>query len=805
MQMRIVVRSVLAVLLLFSVRGSKAWAVETAENLTKRARAAETAENLTKRARAVLAQLEGRIEVAGLGGSVEVLRDHWGVPHIYATSQSDLFFAQGFVAAQDRLYQIDMWRRVAVGQTAEVLGPRAVVRDRFARLTKYRGDIREEWTSYGADTRGIVASFTRGVNAYIDHIGDRLPIEFQLLGYRPKKWQPEDCLGRMSVLAVAFNLRREIDRAELVAAVGIEKARQIMPADPRVRYAPAPGVDFAGIDQSLLAGYKAVVAPVGFGPREESSNNWAVDGSLSASGSPMLASDPHRFIGLPSLRYLVHLNGPGWNVIGSGEPALPGVAIGHNERIAWGFTVVLTDQADLFIEETNPADPNQYKVGDRWQRMEILHETIPVRGADSVSVELRYTRNGPVIHTDAERHRAYALRWMGSEPGTAAYLSSLAVDRAGNWEQFLRAVKGWKAPSENMVYADVDGNIGWVAAALTPVRQGWHGLLPVPGSSGKYRWGRFLNVQELPQAYNPADHVLATSNHNILTPGYPHEISYDWVPAYRYLRVRQRLEEKSKLTLDDFKSIQHDNVSIPGRQLARLLRDVDIGDPALKPLVKLMTDWDGAMDKQSPPAPLYALWLRELREAYYGPKVPKHLIRAASGRNGITEMLTELAAPTEAWFGDRAAAKRDRLVRTSFARAVDKTKQALGDDPNDWAWGKLHHVLFEHPLAGLGPAYAEALNLGPVPSGSGPYTPDQARYDDDFSRQHGATYREVFDLADWDKGQATSAPGQSGQPGSPHYADLLPLWEKGEYFPLAFGRKKVEEVTRHRLVLAPAD
>ena len=784
------------------------WAVTallTASTAGQIVRADEAADALLKKSRAVLAQLEGDIQVPGLTQPVEVLRDRWGVPHIYAKNQDDLFFAQGFVAAQDRLFQIDMWRRVAVGETAEVLGPRAVVRDRFARLLKYRGPLEDEWTSYGPDTRRIVKAFTRGVNAYIDHADGRLPIEFQILGYKPKKWRPEDCLGRMSVLAVAFNLRREIDRAEMVAAVGAEKARQIMPADPPVEYAPAPGLDLSGVDQSLLAGYKAVVAPVAFAPHDEGSNNWAVDGTLTASGKPMLAGDPHRFIGLPSLRYLVHLNAPGWDVIGSGEPALPGVAIGHNRRIAWGFTVVLTDQADLFIEETNPDDPNQYKVGDRWETMKVLHDTIPVKDSGPISVELRFTRNGPVIHEDAKRHRVYALRWMGAEPGNAAYLSSLAVDRAGNWQEFLDAVKGWKAPSENLVYADVDGNIGWVAAALTPIRKGWHGLLPVPGAGGEYRWHGFLDFDDLPQAHNPADHILATSNHNILPPGYPHEISYDWVPDYRYRRVRRRLEEKNKLTLDDFKSIQLDNVSIPGRQLARLLTEIGIEDPAMRPFVRLMAEWDGALTKQSPAAPLYAIWLEELRQAYYGPKIPKHLIEAASGRNGIVQMLGQLDEPAEAWFGDHAAAKRDHLVRETFARAVQKTQQALGDDPAAWAWGDLHHVLFEHPLAGLGPAYAEAFNLGPVPSGSGPYTPDQAQYDENFSRQHGATYREVFDLADWDQGQATSAPGQSGQPASPHYADLLPLWEKGEYFPLAFSRKKVEEVTQHRLILKPAD
>jgi len=764
-------------------------------------------ERLSDKCRDVLAQLDGTITVSGLEGPVQVLRDRWGVAHIYAESQDDLFFAQGFVAAQDRLFQIDMWRRIAVGETAEVLGPDSLVRDRFARLLRYRGDMETEWASYAPDTKQLVTAFTRGINAYIDHLGDRLPIEFQILGYRPEKWKPEDCLGRMSVLAVAFNLRREVARAELVAAVGVEQARQAMPTDPPVDFAPLDGVDLSGINQSLLDGYNAVISPVSFGPNEEGSNNWVVDGSLSASGKPMLASDPHRSIALPSLRYLVHLNAPGWNVIGSGEPALPGVAIGHNERIAWGFTVVLTDQADLFVEEIRPDDPTQYIVGDRWERMTVRREPVSVKRGDTLEteyIELRYTRNGPVIYEDRARHRAYALRWMGSEPGTAAYLSSLAVDRAGNWKEFLKAVEGWKAPSENIVYADVDGNIGWIAAALTPVRQGWHGLLPVPGAGG-YRWDRFLRVKDLPQAYNPPTHYLATANHNILPPGYPHEIGYDWVADFRFRRVDERLKSGQEFTLADFIEMQHDNVSIPGRQLVGLLSTVVIEDPALTPFARLLQDWDGALTKQSQVGPLYVLWRQELVDAFFGMKVPKHLISAAKNRGGIPKMLAELSSPTGTWFGDSPKASRDRLVRESLSRAVKRTKQALGDDPSVWELGRLQRVLFEHPLAKLDPAYQKTFSVGPYASESGPHSPNQARYDADFNRRHGATYRQVFDLADWDKAMATSAPGQSGQPGSPHYADLAPSWVDGRYFPLMFSREKVELVTQHRLILKPSN
>jgi penicillin amidase len=765
----------------------------------------ETAESLDKKAHAVLAQADGEIGLPGLKEPVEVFRDRWGVAHIYAKNADDLFFAQGFVVAQDRLFQIDLWRRVGLGETSEVLGKAGLDGDRFARLLKYRGDMKAEWTSYAPDTEQITTAFTCGINAYIDHIGQRLPIEFQLLGYAPAKWRPEDCLGRMSGVIMSQNFRNEVLRAELVAAVGVEKARKIAPTDPVRDYAPARGLDLAGVDRSILSGYEAATRALPFDKSPGGSNNWVIDGTLSASGKPMLASDPHRTINLPSLRYLVHLNAPGWNVIGSGEPGLPGVAIGHNERVAWGFTIVGIDQADIYVEETQPNDALRYKVGDRWEPMTVVRDKVKVRGEkEPVDVELRFTRHGPVIHEDAKRHRAFALRWTGSEPGTAGYLGSLTLDRVKNAKEFVAALRAWRSPGENMVYADVDGSIGWVAAGLTPIRKGWDGLLPVPGAGGAYEWQGFRPVAELAQAANPTAHYIATANHNILPPGYAQEIGYEWAPAYRFLRIKDRLDAKKKFDLDDFKSIQHDNVSLPGRTLARLLKTVAIKDAALQPYVKLLTDWDGDLARESRAGPLYGHWLKELQHEFYRPHVPANLIEFVSGRHGIEVMLAALEKPDTFWFGDNPTAGRDRLVQTTFASAVTKTKAALGDDSTQWAWGKLHTTTFRHPLARLGPEYEKAFNLGPVGRPGDGLTPNAASHNAKFEHLTGASYRHVLDLADWDRGLATSTPGQSGQPGSAHYGDLLPLWEKGEYFPLAFSRAKVEQVTVHRLVLKPA-
>jgi penicillin amidase len=764
-----------------------------------------TSGKLLAQAKKSLAQLDGEIAIPGLEQPVEVLRDRWGVPHIYAQNQHDLFFAQGFVAAQDRLFQIDLWRRTAVGQTAAVLGPQAIEADRFALLVKYRGDMQAEWQSYGPDAKQILTHFTDGINAYIDHLGERLPIEFVWAGFKPAKWQPKDCLGRMSGVIMARNFRQEIERAQLVAAVGIEKARWLAPTSPQIDYQLPAGLDLSGIDKSILSGYEAATRAMNFSAVADGSNNWAIDGTLSASGKPLMASDPHRALGLPSLRYLVHLHAPGWNVIGAGEPGLPGVALGHNEHIAWGLTIVGNDQADVVIEETDPGDPTRYRTPEGWQAMQILREELEVRGQEkSQPIELRFTRNGPVIHEDPARHRAYVLRWIGGEPGAAAYLASLALDRAKTHIEFVEELKRWKLPSENMVYADVDGNIGWLATALTPIRPNSDGLLPVPGDRDEYRWQGFLPYDQLPQMVNPPEHFIATANHNILPKDYPHKIAYEWAANYRYDRIRERITSHSgKLTIDDCLSIQHDHVSIPGRRLAKLAAGIHSDDPDVSRHAKMLAAWDGSLSGDSELGPLYAVWLQELLRGLYRPHVPEALLSTVATADRVPVLLSVLETPDAKWFHGGAAKGRDRLLVESLTQAVKRLSSLISGDEDHWRWGKLHTITFRHPLASLGPEFAKALNLGPVPRPGDGLTPNATRHDDTFQQVNGATYRHVFDLADWDRGVATSAPGQSGQPGSPHYDDLLPLWAEGRAFPLLYTRPAIERATLHTLHLKP--
>lgn len=753
-------------------------------------------------ARDVLAQTSGVIKLNGLEKEVKVLRDEWGIAHIYAETQGDLFFAQGFVAAQDRLWQMDLWRRIGEGKLAEILGPQAIERDRFARLVKYRGDMKAEYESYAPDARQIIEAFVRGVNASIELSKNHLPIEFQLTGARPEPWTPEACLTRMAGYVMSRNAATEILRAQLVREYGKEFVDQWVETDPPRKIIIPPGLDLEGIDSKILAAATEAGSPVVFNP-SDGSNNWVIDGKLSATGKPLLANDPHRTIASPSLRYLVHLVGPGWNVIGAGEPALPGVAAGHNDRVGFGFTIVGIDQQDIYLEETDPADPNQYRWKGRWEKMRIEREQIKVKGeARPREIVLKFTVHGPVIYEDTSRRRAYALRWVGSEPGTAGYLASLSLDRARNWPEFLKALERWKTPSENLIYADVDGNIGWVAAGLTPVRNGWSGLLPAPGAEGRFEWQGFLPLSDLPQSYNPASHFIATANHNILPADYRHELGYEWANPIRFWRITEVLTNSSgKFSVADFQRLQHDETSLTARELIPLLKDARGAAESLRPYVEMLTAWDGVLSKDSAAAALFEVWLARLTYTVFSPHIPADAWRSVGGRISILKTIDTLKSPQPRWFGANPRAGRDAALIKSLGEAVSDAKEKLGDDPAKWRWGALHVAPFTHALA-TDPARRALFNLPPVERGGDGNTVNSTS-GPGFRQNHGASFREILDLSDWDASVATNVPGQSGQPGSRHYGDLLPLWAEGKYFPLLYSKEKVEAMAKDRLVLEP--
>ncbi len=762
-------------------------------------------QSLLDSARTRLARLEGSVRVAGLDSAVEVRRDRWGVPHIYAKTTHDLFLAQGYVVAQDRLWQMEMWRRTGEGRLAEVLGPDFVARDRLARLLKYRGDMAAEWASYAPDAQAIIRAFVAGVNAYIAEVRDRPPIEFTLLGFAPEPWDETVPIQRMGALSMTDNALREVTRAGLLAKLGRSRVEALLPADPPRPLDPAPGLDLRGITAGSL-GAAAADGTIPF-QRMEGSNNWVVSGAKTASGKPLLANDPHRAVALPSLRYLTHLVAPGWNVIGAGEPGVPGVAGGHNGRIGFGFTIVGMDQQDVYVERVSVCPgfrqsraaragtaPRCTWHDGRWTPTRVILDTIRVKGEEPRVLRLEFTHHGPLVGEDTVKHRAFALRFVGSEPGTAGYLAQLSLDRASDWKGFQDAAARWKLPTENLIYGDVDGNIGWIAAGLMPLRS-WSGLLPVPGD-GRYEWTGFLPAGEVPAAYNPPSGFIATANNNILPRGYSHPLAYDWAEPFRVNRITEVLRDSAGFTRADFERLQHDELSPPARELVPVLLAA-AQRRTLAPLetsqLGILRGWDFVMRKDQAAPLLYFTWYRALRtrvlDRLLGP-----LAQSAGGSIGTGWILSRVMHP-DASFGPRPAELRYSLMTAALADAAASLVKEYGPDPARWAWGAVHQARFRHPLAAAFdlPSAARGGEANTINSTSGPGT----------RQTHGASYRIVVDFSDFDNTTATSVPGQSGQPGSEYYGNLLPLWAEGKYFPLLYSRGAVERETVHLLWLMP--
>ena len=763
-------------------------------------------------------QQPSTLRADGLSEPVEILRDRWGVNHIYAANERDLFFAQGYAAARDRLFQFEVWRRQATGTVAEIFGPSEVKRDIGARLHTFRGDLKTELTWYHPRGEEIVNAFVRGVNAYIGEAmksPSTLPIEFRLLNITPKPWTPAVVISRHNALVA--NLEEELRIAQAVRVLGagsVKSLEYFQGGDPNIT--PDAAIDLSLVNDSILEIYKAFRAPIRFGPtnppseaedwavnpQDIGSNNWVVSGKRTQSGLPMMMNDPHRIQMAPSLRYWVHLVAPGWNVIGGGEPVLPGVSIGHNEYGAWGLTVFGTDAEDLYVYDTNPANANQYQYRGAWEEMRVVNETIPVKGQAAATAELKYTRHGPVLFEDKAHHKAYALRAGWLETGGAPYLASLRMDQAKSWKEFAEACTYSRMPAENMVWADRQGNIGYQAVGIAPLRPNWSGLVPVPGD-GRYEWGGFLPINALPHVLNPEHGFFVTANQYLFPPDYAYNEAkhYTGADPYRASRIAELLGASTAHSVSDMMRVQNDNVSIPARSLVPLLRGVAASDADAK-AEQLLLSWNSSVDADSPAAGIYEMWQRHLTADLRNLLIPKDaqpFIRLLS----MKKMIDWLNAP-DGRFGADPTAARDELLARSLHEAVAELTTKLGADPAAWKWGqeKYHHALIRHPLADLKTDLRSTFNVGPRPRGGDGFTVTATGSGD--NQTSGGSFKIIVDTADWDNSLGINNPGQSGDPDSPHYRDLFELWSRGRYFPAFYSRAKVESVAESRLTLQPA-
>jgi penicillin amidase len=483
-----------------------------------------------------------------------------------------------------------------------------------------------------------------------------------------------------------------------------------------------------------------------------------VGGAKTATGKPIVSNDPHREVTNPSLRYIVHLNAPGWNVIGAQEPPFVGIALGHNERLAWGLTITGTDQNDVFVEEVNPANPNEVKYNGRWEPLKIVHESIRIKGETPRAVEYKFSRHGPIFFEDAKNHRAYALRSTMNEPGTASYLGGLRLAQTKDCKAFLEEALNWKAPTENLVCGDVDGNLTMQGSALTPNRKGWVGRLPVPGT-GHFEWDGFR--KDLPRLINPEKGYIATANNNVNTPGiYPPVMfkTSTTVPFDRITRVEQmlnRLLATKKFTVEDSERMQHDDYSLRAAFDQDVFKGWTGRTPDVEKARAMVVAWDARLLKESAPAAIYTAW------------------RTAVDPKGLEFT--------------RTLAERKSFAEAGLAKAIERLTTDQGADWSQWRYGRMHDRDFPH-------AFVKAFDLPTVErsGGNGAVGAD------------GASYREIMDVSNWDRSIATNTPGQSAQPGSPFYGNLLPLWDKGEYFPMVYSRPRVDQEAAHKLTLKPA-
>jgi penicillin amidase len=784
------------------------------------------------------AMQEAAFRVEGLSQPVEIRRDRWGVNHIYAASEQDLFFAQGYAAARDRLFQFEMWRRQATGTVAEILGPRELGRDRGARLHMFRGDLDTELAHYHPRGKAIVEAFVRGVNAWIaetERTPALLPLEFAMLGITPGRWTPAVVISRHQSLTA--NVTSEVSAIRAMKAIGPEALRSLLyfqGGEPAFTLDPA--IDLAAFPDDVLSVYNAFRNPVQFrpedvapqfraapaagppismtapdgggffvDPRDIGSNNWVISGSRTQSTFPILANDPHRTQSAPSLRYWVHLVAPGWNVIGGGEPVLPGVSIGHNEHGAWGLTIFGNDNEDLYVYDTNPANASEYRYQGRWEAMRVIVDTIPVKGGKPEAVELRYTRHGPVIFEDRAGHRAYALRAAWMEPGSAPYLASLRMSQARSWEEFREACSYNRMPAENMVWADRSGTIGWQAAGIQPLRRNWSGLLPVPGD-GRYEWDGFLPITALPHEVNPPRGFVVTANHYLFPNDYPWKeaLHFTWADPYRASRIAEVLGSGRLFSVAETARLQNDDLSLPARALVPLTRGLTLSGAATRAR-DLLTAWDFVLDKDSVPAGIYAMFQRRLLANVRDTLVPAAAREAVGASLISTKRVIDWLYAPDGRFGDMPTAARDALVARSLEEAAAELTKRFGPDMTAWKYGqeRYHHALIRHPLSAAVNAETRArLDAGPVPRGGDASTVTATGNGD--NQTSGGSFKFIADTEDWDNSIGINTPGQSGDPASPHYRDLFDVWAKGGYFPVAYSRARVESVTESVTRLTPA-
>ncbi|MGB8337747.1 MAG: penicillin acylase family protein [Burkholderiales bacterium] len=764
---------------------------------------------------------DGRIALPGLQSGAQIVRDRFGVPHIYADTIGDAHFALGYAHAQDRLWQMEMNRRIAAGRLAEVLGESALDTDKFLRTLGIRRFADATQKNLDQETADTLKAYVAGVNSFINTNTRTLPPEFLLLGIKPEPWSAADSIAWVKMMAwdLGGNWRNELLRMQLTQKLSPQQIAEFIPPYPGDAPMVVPDLSKLYADLQNEAARLAAVAPENL-PEGAGSNNWVVSGAKTLSGKPLLANDPHLSLSAPAIWYFAHMSAPRLNVIGATLPGVPNIVLGHNDRIAWGFTNTNPDVQDLYVEKIDAMNPAQYITPAGAQPFQTLNETIKVKGKPDVNLQIRISRHGPIVSDvsapiGAATPNGYAIafQWTTLRDDDLALQAGVKINRANTWAEFLKAARDFHSPQQNMVYADIDGNIGFVAPGRIPVRKAGNaikGLAPSPGWDALYDWESFIPFEQLPQQYNPASGQVVTANHKITAPGYKPYITSEWLPPFRADRINNLLAEKSQHSVDTFASIQAD---VKSQMVAdfKPLFDTIKPDPAGSAAYELVKKWNGEMRSNDAAPLIFSAWYRELTRLVYADELGDEIFGKEWDQRAVfLHHVLKNDNGQSRWCDDISTAQIENcggMMTLALSRAVDDLQKRYGNRMDYWRWGDAHFALSEHRPFSKQSTLAKLFDIR-VPSAGDSYSVNVGRHTisndaQPFANRHAASLRAIYDLSDLNQSRYMHSTGQSGNRLSPHYDDFAKKWAAIEYIPMTTNRVQIESGTIDRLTLVP--
>ncbi len=766
-------------------------------------------------------QYDGEIVISALQHRVKISRDEFGIPHIFAENEHDLFFAQGYVHAQDRLWQMDLTRRAGEGRLSEILGPSTVKFDKMFKTVGFKTIAEKLEQHLSPKSKEILQAYSEGINEFIRTHKGKYPIEFDMLNYEPEEWKPVHSLMIARLMAWELNISWHVDvvLGELVAKLGAEKAGKIFPTYPE----NAPVIVSQALDRRQLEGLRKFASLhdefkefFGTTGTHIGSNAWAVSPQKSASGRAMLANDPHLGLSLPAKWYEVHLRGGKVDVAGVSLPGTPLVILGNNMNVAWGFTNVMADDADFYFEKTDSLGADKYLFKDEWRDIEITQDTVKVKDSTEVPFTIRKTLHGPAVNeiypleTFASSN-FITMRWTGFEMSdelNALYL----VNTANDWQSFLNGVKEFTVPGQNFVYADVKGNIGFHPGVRLPKRNSNNPTLPFIGWTGEHEWQGFIPFEQLPSLYNPPEGFIATAN-NKTTSNADYHITNLWEPPSRIQRIREVLQSKKQFDVSDFKNLQNDNFSYFAKDVTPYIlsacNSVPVLDEKVQTAVNYFRNWNFILSKEDVPTTIFEVFFSHLIKNIYRDEMGEDLFRQYITLANIPYRVTlaMLSDTTNIWFDDVATdtvETRDDIIRKSMNETLADLTDRLGGEMKQWRWGRIHTLTLKHPFGDM-KVLQPIFNIGPFEvSGSGTTVNNgEYHFTKPYEMTLGPSMRKIVDFADVNKALSVIPSGESGQPLHDHYSDQTPLWKNGEYHELPLGEEAVASLSKKILYLVP--